>query len=164
MQHGAYRQPDNVASRSCVAKTLPGAYAQVMRTPAGSRPAARRAAPRLLQPRVKGWLSLGGEFLMGPRYVSLLEGIDETGSITAACRRIGISYRTCLYRLKQMEAVMGHALVLRARGGAGGGGAALTEEARHLVRVYRRWRGRLQERSDRAFREAERASSRGSGR
>jgi molybdate transport repressor ModE-like protein len=59
-----------------------------------------------------------------------------------------------------MEAVMGHALVLRARGGAGGGGAALTEEARHLVRVYRRWRGRLQELSDRAFAEALRASSR----
>jgi len=160
MQHGAYRQPDNVARRSCVAKSPSGAYAQGMRTPAGSRPAARGAAPRLLQPRVKGWLSLGGEFLMGPRYVNLLEGIDETGSITAACRRIGISYRTCLYRLKQMEAVMGHALVVRARGGAGGGGAALTEEARHLVRVYRRWRGRLQELSDRAFREAERASSR----
>jgi molybdate transport system regulatory protein len=109
---------------------------------------------------VKGWLCLGGEFLMGPRYVGLLEGIDETGSITAACKRVGISYRTCLYRLKQMEAVMGHALVLRARGGAGGGGAALTEEARHLVRVYRRWRGRLQELSDRAFAEAMRASSR----
>ncbi|HEX5818808.1 MAG TPA: LysR family transcriptional regulator [Gemmatimonadales bacterium] len=109
---------------------------------------------------MKGWLSLGSDFLMGPRYVSLLEGIDETGSITAACRRVGISYRTCLYRLKQMEAVMGHALVLRARGGAGGGGAALTEEARHLVRVYRRWRSRLQELSDRAFAEAMRASTR----
>lgn len=160
MHHAAHRSPVNVASRSRVAKSLPGAYAQDMRTPTGSRPAARGTAPRPLQPRVKGWLSLGGEFLMGPRYVSLLEGIDETGSITAACKRVGISYRTCLYRLKQMEAVMGHALVLRARGGAGGGGAALTEEARHLVRVYRRWRGRLQALSDRAFAEAERASSR----
>ena len=107
-----------------------------------------------LAPRIKGWFALGDEFLMGPRYVRLLEAIDETGSISAACRDAGVSYRTCLNRLRQMERVMGHALVETSRGGVRGGGASLTEESRHLVRVYRRWRSQLARLSDQAFAEA----------
>jgi molybdate transport repressor ModE-like protein len=107
-----------------------------------------------IQPRIKGWLALNGEFLMGPRYVSLLEGIEAHGSIRAACADTGLSYRTCLNRLRQMERVIGHALVRTERGGQAGGSASLTPEARHLVRVYRGWRGALQRLSDRAFRQA----------
>jgi molybdate transport system regulatory protein len=111
-----------------------------------------------IQPRIKGWLALNGEFLMGPRYVSLLEGIEAHGSIRAACAGTGLSYRTCLNRLRQMERVIGHALVRTERGGRVGGGAVLTPEARHLVRVYRGWRGALQRLSDRAFRQALRSN------
>jgi molybdate transport system regulatory protein len=115
---------------------------------------------RRLAPRIKGWFALGDEFLMGPRYVRLLEAIDETGSIRAACREAGVSYRTCLNRLRQMERVMGHVLVETSRGGAGGGGASLTAEARHLVKVYRRWRAELARLSDRAFADAMRGRAR----
>lgn len=115
----------------------------------------RKSGPRPdIEPRIKGWLALDGEFLMGPRYVSLLEGIDTHGSIRAACAGTGLSYRTCLNRLRQMERVIGHALVRTERGGRVGGGAALTPEARRLVRVYRGWRTALQRLSDRAFRQA----------
>ena len=120
-------------------------------------------ASRRISPRIKGWFALGDEFLMGPRYVRLLEAIDETGSIRAACREAGVSYRTCLNRLRQMERVMGHVLVHTSRGGAGGGGASLTDESRHLVRVYRRWRLRLTRLSDRAFEEAMRGPRRRAG-
>lgn len=118
---------------------------------AGRRDAS--TGPRL-EPRVKGWLALDGEFLMGPRYVSLLEGIDTHGSIRAACAGTGLSYRTCLNRLRQMERVMGRTLVRTERGGPVGGSAVLTPEARRLIRVYRGWRGALQRLSDRAFRAA----------
>ncbi len=41
-----------------------------------------------------------------------------------------------------------------------GGGAALTPESRHLVRVYRRWRTQLARLSDRAFADAMRGPAR----
>ena len=88
---------------------------------------------------------------MGPRYVLLLEGIDEAGSIRAGCDRTGMSYRTCLNRLRQMERVLGEPVVRTSRGGASRGGAALTPLGRRLVRTYRRWRQELQALSDRAF-------------
>jgi molybdate transport repressor ModE-like protein len=124
-----------------------GAVLYALRMPRSSK-AAR------IEPRIKGWLALDGEFLMGPRYVRILEGIEAHGSIRAACAETGLSYRTCLNRLRQMERVMGRTLVVTERGGAGGGSAALTPEARHLIRVYRGWRRALQGLSDRAFRQA----------
>jgi molybdate transport system regulatory protein len=115
-------------------------------------------ATKNVSPRIKGWFALGDEFLMGPRYVRLLEAIDETGSIRAACKVAGVSYRTCLNRLRQMERVMGHVMVETTRGGAKGGGASLTAESRHLVQVYRSWRADLAKLSDRAFAEAMRGT------
>ena len=49
----------------------------------------RRSAPALdlsghAAPNLKGWLSWDGSFLMGPRYVRLLEGIDRSGTIRDA--------------------------------------------------------------------------------
>lgn len=106
-----------------------------------------------LRPRIKAWLVAGDEFLMGPRYVRLLEGIDRLGSIRAACNEVGLSYRTCLNRLRQMERVLGTQVVRTARGGSAGGGAEVTEEARTLIHLYRDWRRELERLSDRAFRE-----------
>jgi molybdate transport system regulatory protein len=93
---------------------------------------------------------------MGPRYVRLLEEIDRRGSIREACEHIGLSYRTCLNRVRQMERVLGHAVIHTTRGGATGGGSRLTEEARDLVRLYRAWRIELERSSDRVFRQLRR--------
>ena len=101
-----------------------------------------------LQPRVKAWLVAGDEFLMGPRYVRLLEEIDRRGSIREACSRIGLSYRTCLNRIRQMERVLGEPVIHTTRGGAAGGGSELTEEARDIIRLYRAWRTELERSSN----------------
>jgi molybdate transport repressor ModE-like protein len=66
---------------------------------------------------------------MGPRYVRLLEEIDRRGSIREACACIGLSYRICLNRVRQMERVLGHPVIHTTRGGASGGGSGLTDEA-----------------------------------
>lgn len=105
-----------------------------------------------LQPRMKAWLVAGDEFLMGPRYVRLLEEIDRRGSIREACSRIGLSYRTCLNRIRQMERVLGAPVIHTTRGGASGGGSELTAEARDLIRLYREWRTQLERSSDELFR------------
>jgi molybdate transport system regulatory protein len=105
-----------------------------------------------LQPRIKAWLVAGDEFLMGPRYVRLLEEIDRRGSIREACSRIGLSYRTCLNRIRQMERVLGSRVIRTTRGGATGGGSELTDEAREIIRLYRQWRTKLERSSDALFR------------
>jgi molybdate transport system regulatory protein len=105
-----------------------------------------------LRPRVKAWLVAGDEFLMGPRYVRLLEEVDRSGSIREACARIGLSYRTCLNRIRQMERVLGTRVLHTSRGGAAGGGSELTDEARDIIRLYRAWRSELEQSSDELFR------------
>jgi molybdate transport system regulatory protein len=105
-----------------------------------------------LRPRIKTWLVAGEEFLMGPRYVRLLEEIDRRGSISEACREIGLSYRTCLNRLRQMERVLGAPVVITTRGGVTGGGTRVTPEAREIIGLYRGWRLEVERLSDEAFR------------
>ncbi len=118
--------------------------------------------PRKLPPgvrgRVKGWLNLDGRFLMGPRYVLLLEGIERTGTIRGACKGTGMSYRTCLNRIRQMERVLKARVVVTSRGGTARGRAELTPLAHGLIRLYRSWRKALELGSDRAFARLRRAT------
>jgi molybdate transport system regulatory protein len=113
-------------------------------------------------PNLKGWLSWDGDFLLGPRYIRLLEGVERTGTIREACRGTGLSYRTCLERIRRMERTLGAPVVMTSRGGAGRGGAALTPVARQLVHVYRLWREEVETASQRAFRRATRRIAGGS--
>ena len=101
--------------------------------------------------RIKGWLTFKGEFLLGPRYVRLLEGIDRTGTIREGCQATRMSYRTCLSRIRQMEAALGAQLVVTQRGGSSRGSATLTPLARRLIRIYREWRAEVEQASRQAF-------------
>jgi molybdate transport system regulatory protein len=92
-----------------------------------------------------------GEFAMGPRYIRLLEGIERHGNIRAACADLGLSYRTCLTRIRRMERVTGVAMVVTQRGGAARGSAEITPLARRLIRAYRAWRDELERTSGHAF-------------
>ena len=125
-----------------------------MKTTATGRRRRDPARGLRLEPGTKNWLRLNGDFLMGPRYAALLEGVDELGSIRAACGRAGVSYRTALNRLRQMERVLGMPVLDTRRGGVEGGGASLTPAARAIVQVYREWREELLRMSDEAFRRA----------
>jgi molybdate transport system regulatory protein len=108
------------------------------------------------RPNLKGWLDWDGSFLVGPRYIRLLEGVDRTGTIRGACRESGLSYRTCLSRIQRMERTLGAPMVTTRRGGAERGGAELTPAARDLIRVYRQWRGDVERASEKAFARAAR--------
>jgi len=69
--------------------------------------------------------------------ISLLEKIDESGSITQAAKAVGISYKTAWDAVDAMKNLSGDALVESLTGGKGGGGTRLTEAGRKLVRTYR---------------------------
>jgi molybdate transport system regulatory protein len=106
---------------------------------------------RSLTGRIKGWLTFNGEFLLGPRYVQLLEGIERTGTIREGCQATRMSYRTCLSRIRRMETALGTRLVVTQRGGASRGSATLTPLARRLIRIYRDWRDAVEQASRAAF-------------
>jgi molybdate transport system regulatory protein len=74
---------------------------------------------------------------IGPGKAELLEAIRETGSIAAAGRRMGMSYRRAWTLIEELNAVFSTPLVEAAKGGAGGGGASLTQLGARLLAAYR---------------------------
>ena len=83
--------------------------------------------------RSKVWLELDGEPVFSRGRALLFRAIDSHGSINAAAREMGISYRRAWGYVKAMEARLGVALVETRTGGAQGGGATLTAAARELL-------------------------------
>lgn len=75
--------------------------------------------------------------MMGPGKAELLERIRDTGSIAAAGRQMGMSYKRAWMLVEEMNAAFAEPLVASARGGAGGGGARLTEAGADVLRLYR---------------------------
>lgn len=74
---------------------------------------------------------------IGPGKIALLEAIAREGSISAAGRALGMSYRRAWNLVDDVNKVLGTPAVAAATGGQGGGGADLTEAGRGLVRDYR---------------------------
>jgi molybdate transport system regulatory protein len=75
---------------------------------------------------------------IGPGKVKLLESIRDTGSISAAAREMGMSYKRAWLLLDSMNQAFTEAVVSAAPGGAGGGGAALTPFGAEILERYRR--------------------------
>lgn len=82
-------------------------------------------------------LLFGDRLVFGPGKGELLARIDETGSIAAAGRAMGMSYKRAWALVEEMNAAFRAPVVLSARGGAGGGGAALTAEGQEVLAAYR---------------------------
>jgi molybdate transport system regulatory protein len=81
---------------------------------------------------------LGREIAIGPGKADLLEGIRETGSIAAAGRRMGMSYKRAWYLVETMNGCFRMPVVAAAKGGQGGGGARLTPFGEKVLAAYRR--------------------------
>lgn len=79
----------------------------------------------------------GQEVGLGPGKVELLVAVAETGSITAAAKRLGISYMHAWNLVQTMNRCFRAPLVSVARGGQRGGGARLTEAGRKVLAIYR---------------------------
>lgn len=69
------------------------------------------------------------------RRVDVLRRIAAGDSISQAARGLGISYKAAWQAIETLSQAAGQALVDRTVGGAGGGGAAITEAGRHLLRL-----------------------------
>lgn len=83
-------------------------------------------------------LVLGPDVAIGPGKADLLEGIRETGSIAAAGRRMGMSYRRAWLLVEAMNRCFRSPLVETAKGGEKGGGARLTPTGEKVLARFRR--------------------------
>jgi molybdate transport system regulatory protein len=78
------------------------------------------------------------DIAIGPGKADILEGIKETGSIAAAGRRMGMSYKRAWLLVETMNACFKTPLVETTRGGRGRGGARLTRAGEQVLACYRR--------------------------
>jgi molybdate transport system regulatory protein len=74
---------------------------------------------------------------IGPGKAKLLESIRQTGSISAAAREMGMSYKRAWVLLDSMNQAFLEPVVTAAPGGAGGGGATLTPFGAEVLERYR---------------------------
>ncbi|MSO81227.1 MAG: LysR family transcriptional regulator [Alphaproteobacteria bacterium] len=96
-----------------------------------------RVGNRTLGARLR--VVLGPDVAIGPGKAGLLDAIKATGSIAAAGRRTGMSYRRAWFLVDTMNACFRTPLVETSRGGTGGGGhAGLTELGEEVLSRFRR--------------------------
>ena len=74
---------------------------------------------------------------VGPGKVRLLELIAQTGSISAAGRAMGMSYKRAWSLVDELNRTFTAPLVLSRHGGAQGGGAELSPFGSAVVQAYR---------------------------
>ncbi len=82
-------------------------------------------------------LTLGARIAVGPGRIELLEAVRDAGSITAAARSLGMSYRRAWMLLDDLNRCLRAPVVESVHGGAQGGGSRLTDTGLELVRLYR---------------------------
>ncbi len=75
--------------------------------------------------------------IFGPGKVQLLESIDIEGSISAAARTIGMSYRRAWILVEAINKYSKKKVVETHPGGKGGGGAIITKSGKDIIKLYR---------------------------
>src|ERR1700742_5241020 len=82
-------------------------------------------------------IDFAGADSVGPGKIRLLEKLKETGSIAAAGRTMGMSYRRAWLLVDALNRAFRQPVVATKLGGNGGGGAELTQFGEELVAHYR---------------------------
>lgn len=90
----------------------------------------RESTPRLR-------ILMGAAVALGPGKADLLDAVEKAGSISAAARAMGMSYRRAWVLIEAMNRDFREPLVETAAGGSGGGGAQVTAAGREALRRYR---------------------------
>lgn len=80
----------------------------------------------------------GGLGAVGRERIAMLEAAAEQGSITGAAKVLGLSYKAVWDGINAVNNLLPHPALVGRTGGAGGGGAELTEEGRKLILAFRR--------------------------
>ncbi len=93
-------------------------------------------------PRLRIRIVFGDAEMMGPGKAELLERIDRCGSIAAAGREMGMSYKRAWEIVGRLNGMFRQPVIESTRGGPGGGGAVLTQTGREILALYRAFEDR----------------------
>ena len=93
--------------------------------------------PRLGPLKLKAQVYCGDEPAIGPGKADLLEAIDREGSISAAGRALGMSYRRTWLLVDSMNRCWVERLVDTTPGGGRDKGARVTDCGRQVLAAYR---------------------------
>lgn len=74
---------------------------------------------------------------IGPGKIDLLEAVHEHGSISAAARSLGMSYRRAWLLIDELNRTLKTPATSSETGGSSGGGCVLTPVGEKIVRLYR---------------------------
>ncbi|WP_277189252.1 winged helix-turn-helix domain-containing protein [Caballeronia sp. BR00000012568055] len=79
----------------------------------------------------------GEHIAVGPGKIALLEAVRENGSISAAARSLGMSYRRAWLLIDELNRSLKSPATISEQGGQSGGGCVLTPVGEDIVRLYR---------------------------
>ena len=107
-----------------------------------------------LSVRSKIWIADDdNNVVFGLGRVKMLEAIQKNGSILAAAKDLGMSYRALWGRIKATEERLGKSLLKRNIGGKSGGGSELTDFSKQLMAQFTKLHQLIAEQSDLLFEE-----------
>jgi molybdate transport system regulatory protein len=90
-----------------------------------------------MPPRLTLRVDLGPKQSIGPGKMRLLDAVADTGSISSAGRKLGMSYRRAWMLIDDLNSSFRRKVVSTTLGGKEGGGAKLTPFGEELVKRYR---------------------------
>ena len=88
----------------------------------------------MVSPKIR--LLLGDAIALGPGKAALLIAIDKNGSISAAAREMGMSYRKAWGLIDSINNDFKDPIVVKNTGGKGGGGATISTSGKEILRRY----------------------------
>ncbi len=98
-----------------------------------------------MRARVNLWIEKDDKVVLSSWRIRLLEAVEQTGSISAAASRMGVSYRRAWEKIHESEERLGVKLVETQTGGTGGGGSHLTPVATDYIKRFREFMAGLDE-------------------
>ena len=87
---------------------------------------------------IKIRIQVGNNFYIGPGKILLLESILIKGSITAAAKELGMSYRKAWNLIKDINQASLTKIVNTTTGGKGAGGATISKNGLAFIKSFRK--------------------------
>ncbi len=93
--------------------------------------------------RARFWLTGKESVYLGIGRITLLEKIQELGSISAAAKDMGMSYKKAWKLIDELNKMFDEPLVIKEQGGRSGGGTRLTDKGLLAIKQFRSFEERL---------------------
>lgn len=82
------------------------------------------------------YIKRDGIVFLNPKKVALLDEIVKNGSLSAAAKKLNVSYQHAWTMINEINLSAPQPLVLKQRGGTNGGGAVLSEYGNRIMKEY----------------------------